>query len=164
MREERANLDDTLSYLANVYNHKARDFYAKHGVKIVTGSDELWVHGRNAREFVSLQRYGLSPAQAIRAGTLTAAEALAKFRAPELWAAVVAERLGFDEDEALTMGRVVAGLNAYSKGKALGIPTSSSWSGRFVAETFTSVPRSTDRDPASSTPICATWRRSRSSA
>ncbi len=48
----------------------------KHGVKIVTGSDELWVHGRNAREFVSLQRYGLSPAQAIRAGTLTAAEAL----------------------------------------------------------------------------------------
>jgi hypothetical protein len=40
-----------------------------------------------------------------------------------LWAAVVAEHLGFDEDEALTMGRVVAGLNAYSKGKALGIYT-----------------------------------------
>jgi hypothetical protein len=38
-----------------------------------------------------------------------------------LWAAVVAERLGLDPDEALTMGRVVAGLNAYSKGKALGI-------------------------------------------
>jgi len=48
----------------------------KHGVKIGLGSDELWVHGRNAREFVSLARYGLSPAQAIRAGTLTAAEAL----------------------------------------------------------------------------------------
>jgi imidazolonepropionase-like amidohydrolase len=48
----------------------------KHGVKIALGSDELWVHGRNAREFVSLQRYGLSPAQAIRAGTLTGAEAL----------------------------------------------------------------------------------------
>jgi hypothetical protein len=44
-------------------------------------------------------------------------------RAPvlTLWAAVVAERLGFDRDEALTMGRVVAGLNAYAKGKALGI-------------------------------------------
>ena len=44
-------------------------------------------------------------------------------RAPvmTLWAAVVAEHLGFDEDEALTMGRVVAGLNAYAKGKALGI-------------------------------------------
>ncbi len=44
-------------------------------------------------------------------------------RAPvlTLWAAVVAERLGFDWNEALTLGRVVAGLNAYAKGKALGI-------------------------------------------
>ena len=44
-------------------------------------------------------------------------------RAPvlTLWAAVVAERLGFDHDEALTLGRAVAGLNAYSKGKRLGI-------------------------------------------
>jgi hypothetical protein len=42
-------------------------------------------------------------------------------RAPvlTLWAAVVAERLGFTHDEALTLGRAVAGLNAYSKGKAL---------------------------------------------
>ena len=46
-------------------------------------------------------------------------------RAPvlTLWAAVVAERLGFDRDEALTMGRVVAGLNAYAKGKSLGLFT-----------------------------------------
>jgi len=44
-------------------------------------------------------------------------------RAPvlTLWAAVVAERLGFARDEALTMGRVVAGLNAYAKGKSLGL-------------------------------------------
>ena len=44
-------------------------------------------------------------------------------RAPvlTLWAAVVAERLGFNRDEALTLGRAVAGLNAYSKGKALGL-------------------------------------------
>jgi hypothetical protein len=44
-------------------------------------------------------------------------------RAPvlTLWAAVVAERLGFRHDEALTLGRAVAGLNAYSKGKALGL-------------------------------------------
>jgi len=44
-------------------------------------------------------------------------------RAPvlTLWAAVVAERLGFDWDESLTMGRAVAGLNACSKGRALGI-------------------------------------------
>jgi hypothetical protein len=44
-------------------------------------------------------------------------------RAPvlTLWAAVVAERLGFDEDEALSLGRAVAALNAQSKGRRLGI-------------------------------------------
>src|SRR5476651_992038 len=44
-------------------------------------------------------------------------------RAPvlTLWAAVVAERLGFSEDEALTLGKAVAGLNAQSKGRRLGI-------------------------------------------
>lgn len=44
-------------------------------------------------------------------------------RAPvlTLWAAVVAERLGFDEDEALTLGRSVAGLQAQAKGRRLGI-------------------------------------------
>jgi hypothetical protein len=44
-------------------------------------------------------------------------------RAPvlTLWAAVVAERLGFDEDEALSLGKAVAGLNAQAKGRRLGI-------------------------------------------
>ncbi len=44
-------------------------------------------------------------------------------RAPvlTLWAATVAERLGFDEDEALSLGKAVAGLNAQSKGRHLGI-------------------------------------------
>jgi len=44
-------------------------------------------------------------------------------RAPvlTLWAAIVAERLGFNRAEALTLGRAVAGLNAYAKGKSLGI-------------------------------------------
>ncbi|HWR78134.1 MAG TPA: U32 family peptidase [Thiobacillus sp.] len=32
--------EDTLSYLANVYNHKARDFYAKHGVKLIAAAYE----------------------------------------------------------------------------------------------------------------------------
>ena len=37
-------------------------------------------------------------------------------RAPvlTLWAAVVAEVLGFDHDEALTLGRKVAGLNDFA--------------------------------------------------
>lgn len=44
-------------------------------------------------------------------------------RAPVLtpWAAVVAGRLGFDEDEALTLGKAVAGLNAQAKGRRLGL-------------------------------------------
>ena len=44
-------------------------------------------------------------------------------RAPvlTLWAAVMAEVLGFEHDEALTLGRAVAGLNAYSKGVSLGL-------------------------------------------
>ncbi len=32
--------EDTLSYLANVYNHKARDFYARHGVRVVAAAYE----------------------------------------------------------------------------------------------------------------------------
>src|SRR4051794_24785324 len=44
-------------------------------------------------------------------------------RAPvlALWAAAVAERLGLDEDAALTAGRAVAALNAQSKGRRLGL-------------------------------------------
>ena len=32
--------EDTLTYLANVYNHAARDFYAKHGVKVIEAAYE----------------------------------------------------------------------------------------------------------------------------
>jgi hypothetical protein len=44
-------------------------------------------------------------------------------RAPvlTLWAAVVAERLGYDRAAALTLGRAVAGLNAQTKARRLGI-------------------------------------------
>jgi len=46
-------------------------------------------------------------------------------RAPvlTLWAAVVAERLGFDPEEAFSLGKAVAGLTAQSKGRRLGIFT-----------------------------------------
>jgi hypothetical protein len=44
-------------------------------------------------------------------------------RAPvlTLWASVVAERLGFKHDEALSLGKALAGLNEQSKGQRLGI-------------------------------------------
>jgi hypothetical protein len=53
----------------------------------------------------------------------TATRAVLVNRAPvmTLWAAVVAERLGFDRAEALSLGRAVAGLNAQSKGRRLGV-------------------------------------------
>lgn len=38
-----------------------------------------------------------------------------------LWASIVAERLGYDRPTALTLGKAVAGLNAQSKGRRLGI-------------------------------------------
>jgi hypothetical protein len=44
-------------------------------------------------------------------------------RAPvlTLWATVVARRLGFNEEEALSLGKALAGLNAQAKGRRLGI-------------------------------------------
>jgi hypothetical protein len=44
-------------------------------------------------------------------------------RAPvlTLWATVVAERLGYKEDEALSLGKAVTGLTAQAKGRRLGI-------------------------------------------
>ena len=44
-------------------------------------------------------------------------------RAPvlTLWAAVVAKQLGYDHDAALSLGKALAGLNAQSKGRRLGI-------------------------------------------
>jgi len=44
-------------------------------------------------------------------------------RAPvlTLWAAVMAERLGCEWHEALTLGRAIAGLTAHSKGERLGL-------------------------------------------
>lgn len=44
-------------------------------------------------------------------------------RAPvlTLWASVVAERLGYDRAAALSLGKALAGLNAQSKGRRLGI-------------------------------------------
>ena len=44
-------------------------------------------------------------------------------RAPvlTLWGTVVSERMGHDRDTALSFGKAVAGLNAQSKGRSLGI-------------------------------------------
>src|SRR4051812_40878966 len=53
----------------------------------------------------------------------TVADTIKINRAPvlTLWAAVVAERLGFDHATALTLGQTMAGLSAQAKGVSLGI-------------------------------------------
>ena len=53
-------------------------------------------------------------------------------RAPvmTLWATVVAERLGYDRAAALTLGRAVAGLNAASKARTLGLTKPAGATGR----------------------------------
>ena len=81
-------------------------------------------------------------------------------RAPvlTLWATVVAERLGFDRDAALTLGKSVAGLNAQAKGQRLGIfekpegqPAEAVSKARKPAEQF-SVPILGRSVPAMQTP------------
>lgn len=62
-------------------------------------------------------------------------------RAPvlTLWASIVAEQLGYDRQTALTLGKAVAGLNAYSKGRRLGIfeePTQKPSSKKSAAKTM----------------------------
>jgi hypothetical protein len=76
----------------------------------------VW-HGRLARLRFSRCRVGTA------GGDIVGARTIQINRAPvlTLWAAVVAERLGFDEDEALSLGKALAGLNAQAKGRRLGI-------------------------------------------
>jgi len=64
--------------------------------------------------------FGDNPRMAVSGGTT---QTVTINRAPvlTLWAAVVAERLGYDRDEAVTLGQAVAGLNAASKARSLGI-------------------------------------------
>src|SRR5882724_2982010 len=67
--------------------------------------------------------YSCPDQQGSRGGQAMATHTVTINRAPvlTLWAAVVAERLGYDHEAALTLGKAVAGLNAQSKGRRLGI-------------------------------------------
>jgi imidazolonepropionase-like amidohydrolase len=49
------------------------------GARMVFGSDAaIYPHGRNARQFAVMVEYGMTPAEAIRAATWNAAEALGR--------------------------------------------------------------------------------------
>lgn len=80
----------------------------------------------NAKSAAKPKKVGKAGPVSIARGTPPASEPVATVeinRAPvlTLWGAVVAERLGYDRDAALTLGKAMAGLNAQSKGRRLGI-------------------------------------------
>jgi hypothetical protein len=64
-------------------------------------------------------------------------------RAPvlTLWAAVVAERQGYDREAALTLGQSLAGLNAQSKGRRLGIYAPKEAAGKPEGKKETAPPK-----------------------
>ena len=71
-------------------------------------------------------------------------------RAPvlTLWATVVAERLGYDEETALTLGKAVAGLNA--RPATTGHMTAGSSPAAATQGSWSSAPSVTDSTPARS--------------
>ncbi|KAH8802433.1 hypothetical protein F5884DRAFT_886895 [Xylogone sp. PMI_703] len=71
-------------------HRKAYALAVKSGVKIALGTDQstsengsLNTHGRNGKEFLHAVRAGLTPLQAIEAGTATAPETLGSYMAPK---------------------------------------------------------------------------------
>jgi hypothetical protein len=67
---------------------------------------------------------GLQPQKMVAGGVKRmTAHTISINRAPvlTLWAAIVAQRFGFHEDEALSLGKAVAALTAQTKGRRLGI-------------------------------------------
>jgi hypothetical protein len=92
-------------------------------LRLLSSVDVAWL-----RRVVAWRRADGALARAMRAARPRGERDMAKKtvtinRAPvlTLWAGVVAERLGFDREEALTLGKAVAGLNAQAKGRRLGI-------------------------------------------
>lgn len=74
-------LEDNLRKDREISEVQRENFRKAHraGVKMVFGTDAgIYPHGQNARQFRTMVRYGMTPAEAIRAATLNAAEALGR--------------------------------------------------------------------------------------
>lgn len=71
----------------------------KAGVKMVYGTDTgVYPHGENGKQFAVMVRYGMTPLQAIRSATITAAEALAHSDIGELAANRAADIIAVNGD------------------------------------------------------------------
>ncbi len=74
-------LEESLRKDAEIAEIQRESFRAavKAGAKVVYGTDSgVYPHGQNARQFVWMVKYGMTPAQAIRSATTLAAEALGR--------------------------------------------------------------------------------------
>jgi imidazolonepropionase-like amidohydrolase len=74
-------LEDNLRKDREVADRQREGFRKAHaaGVKMVYGTDAgIFPHGQNARQFATMVRFGMTPAEAIRSATLNAAEALGR--------------------------------------------------------------------------------------
>jgi imidazolonepropionase-like amidohydrolase len=74
-------LEDNLRKDREIGDLQRENFRRAHqaGVKMVFGTDAgIYPHGNNAKQFAVMVRYGMTPAQAIQAATINAAEALGR--------------------------------------------------------------------------------------
>ena len=74
-------LEDNLRKDREIGDLQRKNFRRAHqaGVKMVYGTDAgIFPHGKNARQFAVMVRYGMTPTQAIQSATINAAEALGR--------------------------------------------------------------------------------------
>jgi imidazolonepropionase-like amidohydrolase len=94
-------LEDNLRKDREVGDLQRENFRKAHaaGVKMVYGTDAgIYPHGDNARQFATMVRYGMTPAQAIQTATINAAEALGRGDIGAIEAGRFADLIAVDGD------------------------------------------------------------------
>jgi imidazolonepropionase-like amidohydrolase len=94
-------LEDNLRKDREIADIQRENFRKAHaaGVKMVFGTDAgIFPHGQNARQFATMVRYGMTPAEAIRSATLNASEALGRSDLGVVEAGRLADLIAVDGD------------------------------------------------------------------
>jgi len=94
-------LEDNLRKDREIGDLQRENFRRAHraGAKMVFGSDAgIYPHGQNAKQFAVMVKYGMAPAEAIRAATLNAAEALGRDDLGAIEAGRLADLVAVDGD------------------------------------------------------------------